>query len=97
MKETFTLKKPIEFEGQSYTELALDFDSLTGDDILNAEGQYFSEVGSANSFMKETSKAYQVFVAARAAKVPPELIRSLKAGDFTRLTVRTQSFLLITG
>lgn len=95
--EKFTLKKPIEFEEETYNELELDFDSLTGDDILAAEGQYLAENGSANGFMKETSKAYQVYVAARAAKVRPELIRALKAGDFTRLTVRTQSFLLITG
>lgn len=95
--EKFALKKPITYEDKTINELELDFDSLNGDDILNAEAQYYSENGTVSGQFKELSKAYQVYVAARAAKVTPEMLRALKAGDFTRLMVRTQSFLLITG
>lgn len=95
MAEQYKLKKPVTFEEVNYEALTLDFDKLTGNDILSAETQYRVEQPDAsNVLVKELTKAYQAYVVARAADVPVELVRSLSANDFTRLTVQAQSFLL---
>lgn len=95
MAESFKLKKPVTFEEVKYEALTLDFDKLTGNDILNAETQYRVEQPDAsNVLVKELTKGYQAYVVARAADVPVELVRNLSASDFTRLTVQAQSFLL---
>lgn len=84
---TIKLVKPIVFEGETITELNLDFDSLNGDKILNAE-QKFNSLSPVNSAIaiKEHAKGYQACVAAQAAKVPAELILGLGGLDFTEVT-----------
>jgi len=89
----YTLRRPITFDGQEYTQINLDFDRLTGEDILNCDRQYAASQGS-QLFFRESDKAYQAIVAARAAGVPVELIKSLYAKDFTRVTLRAQNFLI---
>lgn len=75
------------------TELNLDFDQLTGEDVIKCENQYAAMDG-VSIFYKEANKTYQAVVAARAAGVPVELIKALKARDFTRVTLRAQNFLI---
>jgi hypothetical protein len=87
----------LNFEGETYDSLNLDFDSLTGHDIISCEQQYRTDGNEGMVYSKEMSKAYQAYIVARAAKVPVELIRALPAGDFSRVTMRAQNFLLITG
>ncbi|MOA58911.1 hypothetical protein D3C78_1834140 [compost metagenome] len=41
------------------------------------------------------SLSYQMAVAAKAAKQPVELIRALKAKDFTQVTQQAANFLMI--
>lgn len=90
-----TLKKPIEFEGQKHNEINLDFDSLTGADILTAEQMYTrSNLSNAGNMAKEFSKEYQIHVAARAANLPVELFLKLGALDFSVITVAVQNFFL---
>ncbi|MGG4034204.1 phage tail assembly protein [Paenibacillus cisolokensis] len=90
----FKLRRPISFEGETYAELNLDFESLTGEDVIACERQFLSE-NNGSTFVKETSKAYQSYIVARAAGVPVELIRKLSAGDFSRVTLRAQNFLFL--
>lgn len=92
----YVLKKPIEFDGEQVVSLDLDFDNLTGDDILSAERQYNTESAKIKdfAFVKEMSKSYLVFIVARAAKKPAELICKLSGNDFSRVTVLAQNFLL---
>jgi hypothetical protein len=47
--------------------------------------------------LPEASKSYQMYVAARAAKVPVELIKKLSIKDASAITIKVQSFLLGTG
>lgn len=89
----YTLRQPLSFEGETYESLKLDFHKLTGEDIISCERQYQSS-NHEFSFVKETSKAYQAYVVARAARVPAELIFKLSASDFSRVTLRCQNFLL---
>jgi len=86
------LSKPYSFEDKEYTKLELDFDSLTGQDVINAEKKVRA-LGDSSP-VAEFSKTYQAVVAAKAAKVPVDLIMKLPAKDFTRITILVQNFLL---
>lgn len=92
----FVLSKPVEFDGETITELDVEFDSLTGDDILAAERQYNTSAAKTKDFapVKELSKSYLVYIVARASKQPAELFNKLSAKDFSKLTVEAQNFLL---
>jgi len=92
----FVLRKPIEFDGEQITELTLDFDDLSSEDILSAERQYEAAVGRSQQVapVKEFSKHYLAFVVARAAKRPVELIYKLSANDFSKISLLAQNFLL---
>ena len=91
--EKIELHKPVEFDGESFTEISLDLDGLTAGDMINVERQYNSLAAeNATMFSKELSKEYQLITAARAAKMPLEFFYLLSARDFTRITVRVQNF-----
>jgi hypothetical protein len=89
----YVLKKPIEFDGETITEIVLDFDSLESDDILSAERQFKAENKEFVPVL-EIAKGYLAHVAARSAKKPVEFIRSLNAKDFSTVTMMAQNFLL---
>ncbi|WP_020621009.1 phage tail assembly protein [Paenibacillus daejeonensis] len=89
----YTLRRAWSFEGGEVKDLNLDFDRLTGEDIISCERQYMQLEGASMLF-KDANKEYQAYVAARAAKVPVELIRALPAKDFSMVTLRAQRFLL---
>ncbi|WP_058302410.1 phage tail assembly protein [Gorillibacterium timonense] len=92
---TYTLLRPIQFEGETVTELTLDFEKLTGADLLSCAAQARFIAPEEGSFVKALSMPYQITVTAKAAGVIPELIKSLKAKDFTSLLQRAQNFLLL--
>ncbi|HOV79363.1 MAG TPA: phage tail assembly protein [Bacillota bacterium] len=86
------LSKPCAFEGKEYTELILDFDSLTGRDMISAEAEARVIAGPAP--VAELSKPFLAVMAAKAAKVPVDLIVGLPANDFSKVTMAAQDFLL---
>lgn len=90
--ETVKLSKPITFEGKEYSELTLALDSITGRDLIKAEAE--ARLISGPSPVAELSKTYHAVVAAKAAKVPVDLILDLPAQDFTKITMLVQDFLL---
>ncbi|WII39698.1 phage tail assembly protein [Paenibacillus thiaminolyticus] len=94
MAQVYELKKPVTFEGEEYTELTLDFDSLTGRDMINAERLYVRSSGHDAASLKELMKETQVYIAAFAAKCPPELILSLGIQDMAKITQMVQAFIL---
>ena len=95
LENKFDLVRPINFEGQDYTELTLDFEGLTGADLEKAEMQFTAENPQNGIVMvKEMSKGFAAIVAAKAAKVPVELIRKLSAPDYSKITMRTTLFLM---
>lgn len=95
--EVYTFARPVTFEGDTFESLSIDFDKLTGEDILICDRQYQVESArqSSGELIKETNKAYQAYIVAKAAGVHVGLIRALSAKDFTKLTLRAQSFLLL--
>lgn len=93
--DVYTFAKPFTFEGQEVKELTLNFDDLSGDDIIACDRQYRAEQRGGISLAPEMDKAYQAYVAAKAAGVHVNLIRAAKAKDFTALTLRARNFLLL--
>jgi len=87
-----TLKKPCMYEGKEYTSLDLDFDGLTGQDLINATNE--ARALGDKSVIVELSKLYQAVLAARAAKVSSDMIIALPAKDFVTVTSAAQSFLI---
>lgn len=88
--------KPFLFEGKEYPSLEFDLDSLSGEDIEAAEVQFFAKNPqiAAQTPLKEVSKGYLAILAAKAAKVPVELIRKLPAKEYSKVTIKVQAFLL---
>lgn len=94
--EVFTFARPVTFEGNTVESLTIDFEKLTGEDILACDRQYRAESRqSSGEMVKEMNKAYQAYIVAKAAGVHVGLIRALSAKDFTKLTLQAQSFLLL--
>ena len=90
MNIVIKFENPIEFEGKKYPELVMKLDDLTGNDLLAAEKE--SRAMGDKTAVPELSKQYLATVAARAAKVPVEMIMGLPAKHFTRVTLGVQSF-----
>lgn len=95
-ERVFTLSRPFEFEGETYTELLLDFDKLSGNDLNDAirEMKATGYLSAQDVIpLMEMHKPYQAFVAAKAADVFPGLIFALPAKDFSKITTRAMVFL----
>ena len=90
----YKLRKPIEFEGKTYTEINLDLESLNGGDILAVGRQFGLVEANQTVLIKEYNKEYQTYVAARASKLPAELFFELSAIDFSVVTIKVQNFFL---
>lgn len=91
----YTLIKPIKFDGETVTTLNLDFDDLTAEDLIACAKQARRIDPDEITPARATALSYQMAVAARAAKQPIELIKALKAKDFTQITQLAANFLMI--
>ncbi len=89
----FQLKNPIIFNEKEIKEVKLDFHSLTGSDICDAEsdfrGRFYTVIPDANY-----AKGYQAAVAAKASGLPYDCILSLSIKDFSKVTGATKGFLM---
>lgn len=92
MPEKAIFDSPITFEDKEYKELVLDFDGLSGKDMVAAEKE--TRLLGDNPPVLELNKTYQAVVAAKAAKVKVDLVMDLPAKEFTKVTLLAQSFLL---
>lgn len=95
-EQIFKLSRVFVFEEKEYLHLTVDFESLTGNDLLLCERRMREfDVTEELVMVKALSLPYQCLIASMAAKVPVELIKALPAKDFSRLTQRVQNFLLV--
>ncbi|MFD0710637.1 phage tail assembly protein [Paenibacillus sp. GCM10027626] len=91
----YKLLTPIEFDGVKVEVINLDFESLSGADIVDIDRQFLSGPGiQGGTLYKELYKEYQALVAAAASKHPVDLFLKLKAADFNAVSFRVQRFLL---
>ncbi|MDF9845567.1 MULTISPECIES: phage tail assembly protein [unclassified Paenibacillus] len=92
-ERVYTLSRPFDFEGETITELTLDFGRLVGDDLLKVD-KIIAGDSSAQSFVKALSMPYQLHIAALAANKPYEIFAKMPAKDVSKIALRAQSFLL---
>lgn len=89
----YELKRPTAINGTEYKEITLDLYNLNGDDIASAEFEMMSSsiliAGPA-----ELNKTYLMHIAARAAKIPFEVLKQFSIKDVSAITMMTQTFLM---
>ncbi len=100
-QETFadgviTLSKPATIKGKTVTELKLDFDRLTGDDLLNIEEQML-KTGVVAMKNAAFSSTYCLYIAARAAGVNIAEFKKLSFKDADAIVQATQGFMMRSG
>jgi hypothetical protein len=73
------LQPPVEYDGQSYSELILDFDSMIGKDFMRAEREFqHTYKADRNEIpMPEMKHLYHCIIAKNLANVPLGLIWKL--------------------
>lgn len=88
-----TLGIPINFNDEIVKEIELDFNSLTGVDICDAEsdalGRFYTPLPDT-----DYSTAYQAAISAKAPKLPFDLILEFKLKNFKMIIECTKGFLL---
>ena len=92
MAITIKLKKAVHVKGKEVTTVTLDFDKLTGNDLIAAEAEArLLKAGEASVF---ASMKYQAVVAAKAIGCPVDDIFDLGATDFKAIITPTINFLV---
>ena len=95
LEDSIKLTRPVQFDGETITEITLDFEKLTGEDIEKAEMQFNAEnPQNAITMVKEMAKGFTAIVAAKAAGVHVGVIRKMAAPDYAKVTMRTTVFLM---
>ena len=89
------LKKAIMHKGQELQELDVDLDRLTGNDLIDVEEQAMRAGNNAFS-ATDFSRVYLIAVAARAARIPVEILRMMNAHDFNKVVTEVRNFLTLT-
>lgn len=92
---THRFRKPYEYEGQRYETIKFDFNRLIGRDMNIIEREM--QMANESAYTPETSKVYQCRLAARAAKILPDVLEAMPIGDYHRITNAARNFLLATG
>lgn len=92
-----TLKKPIEHDGKTLSELVLSLDRLTGRDFLKAEREAVAANGNVPILQAATSGPMQLQLAAIASGLPVEVLEGLALPDFAAVLQEVQAFLLGAG
>lgn len=85
------LNKPLQYKGQSISEIELNLEEMKGRDLIEIETQMNAD---GKFLVTDFSKAYQVKIAAKAAKIPAEELENLSARDFNKVTSAVQLFLV---
>lgn len=90
MKHVFS--KPYEFEGETYTEIDVDLESLKGTDIA-AVKKSWTTAGNF-SIMPVTDSDFCVRLLAKVTKKPLEFFEELPANEYCQITQEVTNFLI---
>lgn len=91
MKDTYTLRKPVDFEGGAVTKLEYDLDALKAGDILNVQSQLRDagqDIGMTFMFDQASNAGAVVF----ASGLPVSFLFELGAVDYVALLTIGQGF-----
>ena len=91
---TIGFKKPVEYNGEKYTELTFDFESLTGKDGLEIENELAAR--GKPLVIPAFSGEYLVRMAAKACSAPIgyDFFDIISLRDFNKIRSAARSFLL---
>ena len=92
MGKVIKLKKPVTVKGKPTTEVNLDFEKLTGNDMIQAE-KVARAMGVGEASVLASMK-YQTIIAAKAIGCPVDDLFELGAVDFKNIAKETTNFLL---
>lgn len=92
MKTTVTLTKALKVKGKDTASISLDFDKITGNDLLKAEKEARAMGDQSPSVF--LSMTFQAVIAAKLIGVPPDDILALPAQDFRNIVFPVANFLL---
>jgi len=90
----YKLSRPVKVADKTYSEIALDFDSLTGEDMDTIVATMTANAGGLELNINEFNKIYQKHIVARAAKITYHELNKFPLPDIASLTLAAQSFLL---
>lgn len=91
MAVTVKLKKAVHVKGKETTTVVLDFDKLTGHDLIAAESEAVAM--KAPMVVPAASMKFQAIVAAKAIGCPVDDLFDLGAKDFNYIATLTLNFL----
>ena len=95
MNYTHKFNPPVEILGKQYKSLSFYFEELTGEDVEAVE----LELQQRNIIVlsAEVSSAFQMGIAARAARMPADDLRRLPLRDYMRIKNAARDFLVTVG
>lgn len=85
-------KKPHKFEEEEFNGIDLNLENLTGEDLATAEKELTAMGIYAVSM--QTNQTALMLLAAKSAKVPVEMIKSLPINEASKVTMAVQNFLI---
>ncbi len=90
--ETIKLTQEYTFGAKTYKEFELNFDSLTGRDLILLENEYKER--TKRSILKEQEDAWYIIVASKVLDIKYGDLLKLKAKDFVKLVMAVKVFLV---
>lgn len=95
MNYTHNFNPPVEILGKQYKSLSFYFEELTGEDVEAVE----LELQQRNIIVlsAEVSSAFQMGIAARAARMPADDLRRLPLRDYMKIKNAARDFLVAVG
>ena len=91
--ETIKLTQEYTFGAKTYKEFELNFDSLTGRDLILLENEYKER--SKSSILIDQEDAWYITVESKVLDIKYGELLKLNAKDFVQLVVTVRNFLLI--
>lgn len=88
----YIFEKPYQFEGETYTNIEFDLDSLKGSDIAAVKRKYVVAGGAA--LVPTSDMEFSVLLLNRVTKKPIEFFNGLPARDYVQLTLTVSNFLM---
>lgn len=82
------LSKAIQYKGTEVAEIEFDYDSLTGNDLIQAESSFRKAYPEGQLF----GSVHMLYVASRACHIPAETLRMMGAKDFMRTVNEAYTF-----
>jgi hypothetical protein len=89
------LKKPHEWEGQTYKTLTFDFEKLNGNDYLEIEREMFDN-GELRFYKAPSDPHFLTRLAAKAGNIGSDVITSLPIAKFSAIQEAARRFLIYT-